>query len=478
MATKASLMKAGDTYKVGRGEHAGKTAVIINPLPFPDTDLERRRKITVEIDGQETYLLPRVLDVPTYTGPATSSRRFAPPLSELANITPGSITDVDDPRLDPWRPDPSIVKRYVSRVLPNGMKDTDFLMTLWRKRKNVLLVGDTQAGKTMLVEVMAVLIGQERGTKPLPVFTLSGSAGITDFDLFGQPVTSPDGSDRLVFLSGLVDMAARAGGILYGDELNLMSERVTSSLHSLFDNRRAFVNRQKAVRYVTKGEDGESDVEVFMPEVVKASDDMWVFGTINPSGYKGTSSMNEAFSGRFTHVPWGYDEGVEKKLIPSAGVRLLGQAVREARANRALTTPIGTATLAGLCENIDDFGIETALWMFTAQFQPQEISKVQAIITDRSIEMLLRDEQKAKEPQPEPVVEDPATFPQETTAMGAPTTGPVWTGNPLTTPIGSDPVQPSITSTMVREGYFPMPSSSIPDYNVPTTSHEDDNEPF
>jgi len=439
MATKASLMKVGDTYEVSRGEYAGKIATIIDPTPFPDTDEQRRRKITVEIDGQQTYLLPRVLDVPIYSGTNTTARRSTQP--KLSNLVPGNITDVDDPRLDPWRPDPSVVKRYISRSLPNGMKDTDFLMTLWHKRKNVLLVGDTQAGKTMLVEVMAVLIGRERGTKPLPVFTLSGSAGVTDFDLFGQPVTSPDGSDRLVFLAGLADMAARAGGIFYVDEVNLMSERVTSSLHSLFDDRRSFVNRQKAVRYVTKAEDGETDIEVFMPEVVKASSNLWVFGTINPSGYKGTSSMNEAFSGRFTHVPWGYDESVEKKLIPSAAVRLLGQAVRDARASRALTTPIGTATLASLCEHIDDFGIETALWMFTASFQPQEVPKVQAIITDRSIEMLLRDEQQAKQqaidPPYVPEYDDPTTFPQAATGVGQADPAPVWQGNPLTTAIGT-----------------------------------------
>jgi MoxR-like ATPase len=451
MATKASLMKVGDTYTVGRGEHAGKVATILDATPFPDTDMARRRKITVDIDGNTAYILPRVLDVPSYMGSASTARRTNAPVPTLPSFVPGAITSVDDPRLDPWRPDPSVVKRYVSRTLPNGMRDTEFLMKLWHKRRNVMLVGDTQAGKTMLVEVMAVLIGRERGTKPLPVFTLSGSAGVTDFDLFGQPVTSPDGTDRLVFLAGLADMAARAGGIFYVDEVNLMSERVTSSLHSLFDSRKSFVNRQKAVRYAEDGVDGEAGVEVFMPEVVKGSDDLWVFGTINPSGYKGTSSMNEAFSGRFTHVPWGYDEAVEKKLIPSAAVRLLGQAVRDARSNRALTTPIGTATLVDLCENIDDFGIETGLWMFTAMFQPQEVAKVDAIITDRSIEMLLRDEQLAKE------------TPVEEASIEQPTDGTVWNGNPITSAIGSTPsTDPAQTATTYTN--YTAPTATSPGY--------------
>jgi hypothetical protein len=95
-------------------------------------------------------------------------------------------------------------------------------------------------------------------------------------------------------------------------------------------------------------------------------------------------------------VPFGYDDSVEKKLVPSNTVRLLGLALREARANRALSTPVGTAALTELCDNIETYGVEMALWLFTAMFQPQEIPKVQTIISDRSIEMLLKDEQQAK----------------------------------------------------------------------------------
>lgn len=268
-----------------------------------------------------------------------------------------------------------------------------------------MLVGDTQAGKTMLVQVLAVLAGkQTESGKPLPVFTLSGSSGVTDFDLFGQPTTftGPSGEDRLVWLPGVVDLATRAGGILYLDEMNMMGERVTSSLHSLCDHRRAFVNRQRAVQFLHEG------TEVFMPDVVSASSDLWILSTINP-GYKGAGAMNEAFTNRFVWIPWTYDESVEKKLVSSAAVRLLGQALREARATRSISTPIGTAALERLCEQVETYGIETALWMMVATFQPQERPKVEAIIKDRSISMLLKDEQEAKDPQdtvdPEPLVD-------------------------------------------------------------------------
>jgi hypothetical protein len=401
MTTKTSKMQPGDTYVVTGGKLKGRTVTVVDPTIFPDTDMVRRRKITVDFNGEHVYLLPRLLESPsTYNAQPSNVVSLPPqgysvPHPTEANeriVIPGNITDVNDPRLDPWRPDPSILKGYVSRNVPNGQSDTDFLLSFYDKKDNVLLVGDTQAGKTLLVQVLAVLAGKRTASgKPLPVFTLSGSNGVTDFDLFGQPTafTTPDGQERLVWLPGVCDLAARAGGVLYLDEVNMMPERVTSSLHPLTDHRRAFVNRQRAVRFEHEG------TEVFMPDVVNASDDLWIVGTMNP-GYKGAGSLNEAFTNRFRWIPWGYDEAVEKKLIPSASVRLLGQALREARSGRSITTPVGTSALSRLCEDVEVYGVDTALWMFKAMFSPQEQPKVEAIIQDRSITMLLNDEQVAK----------------------------------------------------------------------------------
>jgi MoxR-like ATPase len=413
-------MKAGDTYRVRAGEFAGREARIVDPTPFPDSDLGRRRRITVSVDGEQVYLLPRLLEtnvVPLHQSQGDYS--IPHPVTGTPVLIPGDITDADDPRLDPWRPDPKdpSIKKYINRLMPNGQTDVDFLISFYEneagKPENVLLVGDTQSGKTLMVQVMAVLLGQKRPSKkPLPVFTLSGSSGVTDFDLFGQPTafTTPEGGERLVWLPGVVDLACRVDAcLLYMDEVNMMSERVTSSLHSLCDHRRSFVNRMKAVRVEHDG------TETFVPETVKAGDGMWIVGTINPAGYKG-ASMGEAFLNRWVHIPWGYDEAVEKKLIPSATVRLLGQALREARATRAISTPIGTAALSRLCEQVAKYGVETSLWMLTAMFSPQEQPKVEAIIQDRSIKMLLEDEVAALSapvaPAAQPLVDsfDPEPF--------------------------------------------------------------------
>lgn len=405
MSTKTSRMQPGDEYIVTAGKLVGRTVTIIDPTPFPDTDAERRRKITVSFNGETLYLLPRLLEAPaSYAQPVAQPTPIRPdvfvphPESGVPVLVPGHVTDVNDPRLDPWRPDPAILGKYISRTIPNGQTDVEFLIGLWENRLtdehrgNVVFVGDTQAGKTLLVQVLAVVAGRQTASgKPLPVFTLSGSNGVSDFDLFGQPTafTTPDGHERLVWLPGVCDLAARAGGILYLDEVNMMAERVTSSLHPLTDHRRAFVNRQRAVRFEHEG------TEVFMPDVVNASDDLWIVATMNP-GYKGAGSLNEAFTNRFRWLPWGYDDEVEKKLVPSDTVRMLGQMLRSARASRSLSTPVGTAALTRLCSDIDAFGVDTALWMFTSMFAPQEQAKVETILIDRSVKMLLLDEQIAK----------------------------------------------------------------------------------
>jgi MoxR-like ATPase len=395
-------MKAGDLYRVSSGEFAGQIAKIVSPNVFPDSDLNRRRKITVSIGEEEVYLLPRLLGPvdgqPSHPVlPHSASYVAVPhPVTSRPVYVPGNITDSDDPRLDPWRPDAAILDTYIGRTMMNGMTDTEFLLSFWERRENVVLVGDTQSGKTMLIEVLAVLAGRKLGRRPLPVFTLSGSSGISNYEIFGQTTayTEEDGTERLVFLRGTVDLAARVDhALLYLDELDHMTERVTSALHSVLDHRRVFVNHGRAVK--TLSADGG---EVFAPEIVSLSEGLWIVSTVNP-GYQG-NSLGWAVKNRFTHIPWSYDEAIEKVLVPLATVRLLGKALREARAKRVIQTPVGTTVLARTSHNVTAYGPQMALWMFVSTFPEKEQAAVQAIITDRSITTLLADEVVAGAPAP------------------------------------------------------------------------------
>jgi MoxR-like ATPase len=296
---------------------------------------------------------------------------------------------IDDERLDVLRPNPLLAETYVSRTMANGDTDVDYLMKCWVKRENILLVGDTQGGKTMLINVLAIKIGEAMGLErngkvlPVPVFTLSASNGITDFDLFGQPTawTDPEtGIERLVWLPGVVDMAAKVGGILYLDEVNMMPERVTSSLHPCTDWRRTFTNRAKAVKVPGDG---------FMPETTTLSNDLWIAGTMNPN-YRGAGALNEAFANRFRHLDWTYDDKVERRLIPNDAVRTLGDALRQARATGHVRTPIGTAALMRLADDCTTDGVDMGLFSLTSMFTSDERMVVDEIIESRSFKALLQ----------------------------------------------------------------------------------------
>lgn len=321
------------------------------------------------------------------------------PLVMVAGRVLNPIVDPMDDRLDHLRPERSKVKRYINRVMSNGMTDVEFLLIFasdpYRIANeghptNIALKGDTQSGKTFLVEALAVAWADAlHMPKVMPIFTISGSSGVTDFDLFGQTTsyTDPDtGIESLVWLPGIVELAAQCGGILYLDEMNAMGERVTSSLHPVIDHRHAFVNRNKP-----EWRDGQ-----FMPSVVDTSLDTWVVATYN-EGYRGMGKMNQAFAQRFEHILWDYDPAVENRLIKSPTVRLLGEALRNARKASEIQTPVGTSALQRIQRNVVAMGAELAMSTLLGMFDPSERDVVQAIITDRTIVDMLKSEQIAAE---------------------------------------------------------------------------------
>jgi MoxR-like ATPase len=295
--------------------------------------------------------------------------------------------DPMDPRLDAFRPDPNVVKVYVSRMLPGDIRDTDYLLDMWKKKKNVLIKGDTQSGKTMIIEVVACLAAEYLGlSKPLPIFTLSGSSGVTDYDLFGQPAVF-NGEDtegeEVVWLPGILDLGTKVRyGIVMLDEPSMMEERVTASLHPVCDHRRTFVNRQKAVRVPGDG---------FMPEVRKVLDTVWIVGSYN-EGYRGCAPLQEAFANRFKHLSWSYDSKVEADLLHYATVRVLAEEIRLMRQNSTVRTPVGVSVFQTFEEDMRDYGVESAMWSFLGIFTPDEKARVESHLDNISLIGKIEDE--------------------------------------------------------------------------------------
>jgi hypothetical protein len=393
-------LRAGLTVTIDRGIWEGYTARVIDPTVAPKGH-PHQRCVLLDIDDiGETWVLPRLLKVGDHTTPVVPV--IDAPLEQAALVVGASnvvgaqpITDPMDPALDRFRPDPKIVRQYISRILPGGHKDVDVLLAIREDRHagfipNIALVGETQSGKTMLVQVLAVLAAERDGLpKPYPVFTLNGSIGITNYEMFGQTtaIETPHG-ERLVWLEGIVPMALRCGGFLYLDEWNAVNPAQATAVHPVLDARRQFINTRRAVP------DGHGG---WMPEVVQAAPSTWVISTINP-GYKGTQTMAEASTNRFQWIPWDYDAETEEALIPSATVRLLGKALRDARTERSITVPVGTSALVSLCHTAAKFGADFALWGFAALFPVNERSRVNYILEDMNIADILR----AEYPNPNP----------------------------------------------------------------------------
>ena len=415
----------GFKYEVKDGGLAGEVVIIKdNEVIRKEDDPINQRKIVVTLpDGSDYHILPRQL-IPQPVG--LQDVQVAPPVAQTVatalvaptplptedemqarlDISEGPnhgkvgyqikpITDPMDPRLDHLRPSRRKLKQYVPRDL-DGLTDTEFFLTFtteeYRKDPNnamrpqsVNIKGDTQAGKTLLVQVLAIAWADRLGLpKPMPIFEISGSSGVTDYDLFGQTTsfTHPDtGAESLVWLPGMAELAAQVGGIFYIDEVNALDARVTTSLHSLIDHRHHFVNRNKAV-----WKDGQ-----FMPEVTTSHPDLWVISTMNEN-YVGMGKQNEAFVNRFEHVVWDYDPAVEQTLVKSAAIRLLGDALRTARERNSVRTPVGTAALVRCVRNVKVFGAVRGLRLLTNMFNAQERPIVESIIEDRSIIILLNEE--------------------------------------------------------------------------------------
>lgn len=412
---KASAMSKGMQVTVRSGDYEGHTATVIDPVPIPDggdhrAGVEHQRKVLVALDDimdaetdtpYETFILPRLLDLgdttamPSNVQPQNGNSQPVD-VAALTFVEDGTlvsaepITDPMDPALDRFRPNANLVKQYISRQVPGGYTDVEYLLHMREQRNsegyspNVAMVGETQSGKTMLVQVCAILAAERDGLpKPYPVFTINGGSGVTNYDLFGQTsAVIINGREVLVWMEGLVPMAARCGGFLYLDEFNAVPPSQGVAIHPILDDRRQFVNTQKAVP------DGHGG---FSPEVVKAHPNLWTLVTINPN-YKGTQSLQEATANRFRWMPWDYDEDVEKALIPSKTVRIMGANLRAARQRKVVTVPVGTSALQRFNADCATFGVDNAMWSFLGLFPPQERVRVQTIMEDGGLLDLLHSE--------------------------------------------------------------------------------------
>lgn len=280
---------------------------------------------------------------------ATTGKRLVNKKSE--DTAPGQVGS--DKFATAYIPDKSLAEKYQHRTL-YGVQDFDLLDAARRNHDNVLLMGDTGSGKTMVGAAYAA----DRGNW---YYSLPCDVSIDPTALFGKmsPTETPG---KFEWLDGPVTQIVRTGGVLNISEINFMPPKIAASLYPLLDGR----------RYVPLlGHKGE---------VVHAHPDLLVIADMNPN-YRGTIELNDAFRNRFPiKVAWGYDTEVEKRLVKSDELR---EVVRKLRAlGSEIVTPISTNLLMEFERMAQDqsLSFDFAVANFIMAFRTSERDAVSNVI--------------------------------------------------------------------------------------------------
>lgn len=247
--------------------------------------------------------------------------------------------------------------RYVHRKVL-GVPDFDLLTHCRAHQMNLLLMGDTGAGKTMLPMAYAAANG-------IPYYTVPCDVSIDPTALFGKMMPG-DEVGKFVWVDGPVTELVRYGGVLNISEINFMPAKIAASLYSLLDHRRSIQ---------LLGHKGEH---------VKAHPDLLVVADMNPK-YRGTMDLNLALNNRFpVKVTWSYDPVVEDNLVASRA--LLGL-VRSIRNKADIRTPIGTNMMMEFMSIAVSLGIKFATHNFANAFAESERDPVAKILEAAEVEI-------------------------------------------------------------------------------------------
>lgn len=166
-------------------------------------------------------------------------------------------------------------KFVISSSVKKTLRDVCRALAVGTPRLPILLQGPTATGKTSLIRYLAGITGSH-----LVRINNHEHTDLTEY--IGGYVTTSSGA--IVFKEGPLVSAARNGGWVLLDELNLAPPEVLESLNRLLDDNR----------------------EILIPETgetVKAAEGFTVFATQNPPGlYGGRKELSRAFRSRFVEI--------------------------------------------------------------------------------------------------------------------------------------------------------------------------------
>lgn len=252
-------------------------------------------------------------------------------------------------------PDPRYAKNYIHRKV-YGVGDFELLEYALQQGLNVLLMGETGAGKTMCPMAFAAANG-------LAYYSVPCDISIDPSALFGKMMPG-DKIGEFVWTDGPVTEMVRNGGVLNISEVNMMSSKVAASLYPLLDHRRSLQ---------LLGHHGEH---------IRAHKDLLIVADMNPN-YRGTQELNLAFLNRFAvKVMWNYDPAVESRLVPS---KALLEMVRDIRKEPGIQTPVGTNAMLEFVDLFGALGLKFASSNFVNGFRSAERGAVEKVLEAASV---------------------------------------------------------------------------------------------
>lgn len=250
-------------------------------------------------------------------------------------------------------PEKEIAKRYVHRKV-YGQDDFAIFDQAMAEGKNVLIQGPTGAAKTMSAQAYAAARG-------LRYFKISGSIAFEVSQAFGKIMLAPDGSTYWQD-GGLTECVRHGNAVIILDEVNIFPGKMITPLYPLLDDNRSITLLDN------KG------------ETIKAAPNLLIIATMNP-GYLGTQPLSPALKNRFDYkLNWGYEEAVEKTLVPSKALRELATQLRAAEAAQTIFSPTPTNALMDLLSMAKTFDLDFAIANFLAGYDESEQASVKLAI--------------------------------------------------------------------------------------------------
>lgn len=240
---------------------------------------------------------------------------------------------------------------YISRDI-FGVRDIDLLRYAKDARKNVMLEGDTGAGKSHFIRAYCAL-------EQMPLVIIPCNGGIETSTLYGMPVQDAEG--RITFQeSGLVNVL-RNGGMIFLDEINFMPNKVAAGMHQILRERILVILEKSG-------------------EVIEISADTQFTAAMNVE-YRGTHPLNEAFKNRFAlKLPFPYERQVEEQLVCMPVMLDVAARLRASYKNGDLETPVSTNMLTEFEEFAVDINYDFAVHNFLAAFSTHERTAVAEVI--------------------------------------------------------------------------------------------------